>query len=49
MERVLTDADLHARLAAEGREHVLRFDWADVARRTSALYDELLEPSAQRV
>jgi glycogen synthase len=49
MERVLTDEALHKHLAAEGREHVLRFDWADVARRTSALYDELLSPSAQRV
>jgi glycogen(starch) synthase len=42
MERVLTDAVLHDRLVAEGREHVLRFDWADMARRTEALYDELL-------
>jgi glycogen synthase len=49
MERVLVDEDLHARLSAEGSEHVLRFDWADVAQRTSALYAELLEPSAQRV
>jgi glycogen(starch) synthase len=49
MERVLTDEALRARLAAEGREHVLRFDWSDVARRTSALYDELLASSAQRV
>ena len=49
MERVLTDEDLHARLSAEGREHVLRFDWSDVALRTNALYDELLEPSTQRV
>ena len=49
MERVLTDEQLHARLSAEGREHVLRFDWSDVAQRTNALYGELLEPSAQRV
>ena len=49
MERLLTDEDLHSRLAAEGREHVLRFDWADVARSTAALYGELLEQRAQRV
>ncbi len=49
MERLLTDEALHARLSAEGREHVLRFDWADVARSTAALYGELLEQRAQRV
>ena len=49
MERVLSDDHLHARLSAEGREHVLRFDWADVAQRTSELYAELLSPSTQRV
>ncbi len=32
---------LHDRLAAEGREHVLRFDWADVARSTASLYEDL--------
>jgi glycogen(starch) synthase len=49
MERVLTDSALHARLVAEGQEHVLRFDWSDVARRTNALYAELLAPSTQHV
>ena len=38
MERVLTDDDLRDRLVAEASEHVLRFDWADVARQTAALY-----------
>src|SRR3712207_280865 len=38
IERVLTDAELRERLVADGREHVLRFDWTDVARRTSRLY-----------
>ena len=42
MERLLTDKALHARLAAEGRAHVLRFDWSDVAAATAELYDELL-------
>jgi len=49
MERVLTDAELHERLAADGRAHVLRFDWADVARSTTALYAGLLTESRERV
>jgi glycogen(starch) synthase len=40
-ERVLTDDALRARLIAESAEHVLAFDWADVARRTAALYDDV--------
>ena len=31
VERLLTDAELRERLVAEGSEHILRFDWADVA------------------
>jgi glycogen synthase len=49
MERVLTDDALRDRLADEGREHVLRFDWADVASRTAELYRGLLPDRAQRV
>ena len=30
-ERVLTDAAGRAQLVAEAREHVLRFDWAEVS------------------
>jgi glycogen(starch) synthase len=41
VERVLTDAALRGRLVAEGSEHVLRFDWADVAESTAAVYAEL--------
>jgi glycogen(starch) synthase len=48
IERALTDASLRDRLVAEGRDHVLRFDWADVARSTASLYEDLLH-SAQRV
>ncbi|HEV2813636.1 MAG TPA: glycosyltransferase family 4 protein [Solirubrobacteraceae bacterium] len=48
IERVLVDADLRDRLVTEGREHVLQFDWADVARSTASLYEDLLH-SAQRV
>ena len=36
VERVLTDDELRERLVAEASEHVLRFDWADVARQTAA-------------
>ncbi|HEV2769639.1 MAG TPA: glycosyltransferase family 4 protein [Solirubrobacteraceae bacterium] len=42
VERVLTDDRLRTRLVAEAREHVLRFDWGDVARRTGAVYADLL-------
>jgi glycogen(starch) synthase len=36
--RVLTDDDLRDRLVTEASEHVLRFDWADIAQETAALY-----------
>jgi glycogen(starch) synthase len=39
VERMLTDAPLRERLVAEASEHVLRFDWADIARQTAGLYD----------
>ncbi len=41
VERVLTDPMLRDRLVAEASEHVLSFDWGDVARQTAALYAEL--------
>jgi glycogen(starch) synthase len=37
-ERLLTDAELRDRLVAEASEHVLSFDWADVAAQTSEVY-----------
>jgi glycogen synthase len=40
-ERLLTDAELRDRLVAEASEHVLSFDWADVARQTAEVYREL--------
>ncbi|MBB4664380.1 glycosyltransferase family 4 protein [Conexibacter arvalis] len=43
MERVLSDGALRDRLIAEASEHVLRFDWADIARQTVAVYGELGE------
>ena len=39
--RVLSDDDLRERLITEAHEHVLRFDWGDVAVRTAQLYREL--------
>ncbi len=42
MERVLTDDGLRERLVAEASEHVLLFDWNDVARRTAEVYEELI-------
>jgi glycogen(starch) synthase len=41
VERVLTDDALRDRLVTEASEHVLGFDWGDVARRTLELYGEL--------
>jgi glycogen(starch) synthase len=41
VERLLTDAALRDRLVADGFEHLARFDWADVAEQTAALYGEL--------
>jgi glycogen(starch) synthase len=40
--RVLSDPALEARLIAEAKEHVLRFDWADVAAQTAAVYADLV-------
>ncbi|MEA2310529.1 MAG: glycogen synthase [Solirubrobacteraceae bacterium] len=37
-ETLLTDDALRDRLVAEASEHVLRFDWADVARQTAGVY-----------
>jgi glycogen(starch) synthase len=42
LERVLTDDAERAQLVAEAREHVLRFDWGEVARQTLAVYRELV-------
>jgi glycogen(starch) synthase len=41
VERLLTDDALRERLVVEASDHVLSFDWADVARQTSTLYAEL--------
>src|SRR5262245_27896207 len=44
--RVLDDAKLCRRLTAEAFEHLRRFDWADVAERTSEVYAELIASEA---
>lgn len=44
IERLLIDADLRERLVTEASEHVLRFDWDDIAQRTHAIYGELFAP-----
>jgi glycogen synthase len=41
IERLLVDDELRDRLVAEASEHVLSFDWEDIARRTRAIYGEL--------
>jgi glycogen synthase len=43
VERVLTEPDLSERLIAEASEHVLRFDWNDVATRTAEVYEAITE------
>jgi glycogen(starch) synthase len=43
IERLLVDGALRDRLVTQASEHVLRFDWDDIATRTRAIYDELLE------
>ena len=41
IERLLVDGELRDRLVAEASEHVLRFDWDDIAQRTHAIYSDL--------
>jgi glycogen synthase len=43
IERLLVDAGLRDRLVTEASEHVLRFDWDDIALRTGGIYDQLRE------
>jgi glycogen synthase len=49
IERLLVDDALRDRLVAEASEHVLSFDWSDVAQRTCAIYRQLAgSPARQR-
>jgi glycogen(starch) synthase len=43
IERLLVDEELRERLVTEASEHVLRFDWDDIAQRTRGVYGELRE------
>jgi glycogen(starch) synthase len=45
IERLLVNDELRERLVTEASEHVLRFDWDDIAQRTRAIYAELAEPA----
>jgi glycogen(starch) synthase len=40
LEQALVDEDTRAQVVAEAREHVLQFDWTEVARRTRLVYAE---------
>jgi glycogen synthase len=41
LERILTDDAARAQLIADAREHVLAFDWTEVAHRTAEIYAAL--------
>jgi glycogen(starch) synthase len=43
IERLLVDGELRERLVTEASEHVLSFDWDDIAQRTMGIYSELRE------
>ena len=51
LARVLTDDRARAQLIAEAREHVLQFDWTEVARRTLSVYAAVIarQPAASAV
>jgi glycogen synthase len=48
IERLLLDEQLRDRLVTEASEHVLRFDWEDIAERTRAIYDETATVAARQ-
>ncbi len=43
LEEVLADDRTRAQVVAEAREHILQFDWGEVARRTCEVYERLAE------
>jgi glycogen(starch) synthase len=47
LEQVLTDDRARAQLVAKAREHVLRFDWVEVARSTHGVYRQMTELAVQ--
>jgi glycogen synthase len=48
IERLLVDDELRDRLVTEASEHVLSFDWSDVAQRTTGVYRDLASGRAQQ-
>jgi glycogen(starch) synthase len=42
LEQVLTDDAMREQMVTEAREHVLCFDWVEVASRTAGIYRELI-------
>ena len=52
VERMLTDHELRDRLVTQAGEHVLRFDWADIAVQTAEIYRRVAAacpaPAAER-
>ncbi len=46
LQRMLTDDALRDRLVAEASEHVLRFDWSDIAGQTRGVYRQLVRRRA---
>ncbi len=48
IERLLVDGALRDRLVTEASEHVLRFDWDDIALRTRGIYRALGEPALRK-
>jgi glycogen synthase len=47
IERLLVDDDLRDRLVTEASEHVLRFDWDDIAQRTREIYHDFGQLAAR--
>jgi glycogen synthase len=48
LQQVLTDPDTRNQMVTEAREHVLCFDWVEVAARTAGLYRELVQSPVRR-
>lgn len=49
VKQVLTEDGTRERLIAEAREHALKFDWAEVSRRTRGIYERLVPQRSSSV
>jgi glycogen synthase len=47
LKRVLGDEKLGERLVTDGLEHIRRFDWADIAEQTAAIYGDLVAEASR--